>query len=289
MKWYQGKKVFITGGSKGIGRAAALQLARSGAAVVVAARGAEALDETVAAMKATGGAGPFGRVSVDVTDAAAVEAAAGEALDILGGIDVLICNAGYAWPGLVEDAPLESFEAMMRTNYLGHVHTVRAFLPRFLEQGHGHINLVSSVIGFLPVYGYAAYSASKFAIVGFAGALDLELKPRGIQVSLFYPPTTDTPGLARENEIKPPVAWAMEHDSAFAATYTAEQVADHLLRHIASGRYQATHGLPNHLIYHVNRLMPGVARWMSHDEVAKAMKKVAAGKVHAPSQGGGAK
>jgi 3-dehydrosphinganine reductase len=276
VSFHRGKKVLIVGGSQGIGRALALLLAREGAAVWVAARGQQALDETVAALRATGAAGPFGSVSVDVTDRAAVADAAASALDGLGGLDVLVCNSGYAKAELFTKADPDDFDKMMAVNFHGHVNVVRAFTPHFVAQGRGDICLVSSMMGFLPLFGYSAYSASKFAIVGFGESLRQELALHGVRVTVYYPPTTETPGLARENESKPPAVWRLESDNSFSRTYTAEQVAASMAACIAKGVVHGMIGADSKLIYTLNRLLPGLARSMTDGEVRAAVRKTSA-------------
>ncbi len=277
MGWYTGKKVFVVGGSKGIGRSIALQLAKDGAHVMIAARGQEALDETVAALKAAGSdSQTLASVSVDVTDIQAVHASAEKVLETLGGLDVLICNSGYSRPGYTHDVPEDVFRAMIDVNYLGHVYMTRAFLPHFMKQGNGDICLVSSMMGFLPLYGYSAYSASKFAIVGFAEALRQEMVPHGVRVGVFYPPTTETPGLEIENQTKPRDVWLLESDSAFSSTYSADAVAQAVLRFIPKGRFDSVVGAMNWFIYLFSRHFPGISRILTDQEVAGARKKVAA-------------
>jgi NAD(P)-dependent dehydrogenase (short-subunit alcohol dehydrogenase family) len=276
VSFHRGKKVLIVGGSQGIGRALALLLAREGAAVWVAARGQQALDETVAALRATGAAGPFGSVSVDVTDRAAVAEAAARVLDGLGGLDVLVCNSGYAKAELFTKAEPDDFDQMMAVNFHGHVNVVRAFTPHFVAQGRGDICLVSSMMGFLPLFGYSAYSASKFAIVGFGESLRQELALHGVRVTVYYPPTTETPGLARENESKPPAVWRLESDNSFSRTYTAEQVAASMAGCIRKGVVHGMIGADSKLIYTLNRLLPGLARSMTDGEVRAAVRKTSA-------------
>lgn len=277
MGFFAGKRVFIAGGSKGIGRALALHLAQQGAAVVVGARGQAALDDTLAALQATGSAGPFGSVSFDVTDREAVVAAAASVLDQLGGLDVLVCNSGFALPGLFKDADPDDFTKMMDVNFHGHVHVVRAFTPHFLEQGRGDICLVSSMMGFLPLFGYTAYSASKFAIAGFGEALRQELKQVGVRVTTYFPPTTETPGLDKENETKPPEVWALEAESGWNKTYTAEQVAADMAKRIEKGTVHGMIGSDSAFLYTANRLFPGITRYLADQEVSSAIKKAASG------------
>lgn len=238
MGYTTGKKVLITGGSTGIGKAMALAMAREGAHVVLLARGAAALEAAVAELRAAGSSGAtFGAVRADVSDPVAVEAAVAEAIGLLGGLDVLICNSGFAAASDVHSTSLETFHQLMAVNFFGHVHAVKAASGHFIRQGRGDIVLVSSMLAVLSVWGYGAYSASKFAITGFAQALRQEMLLHGVRVKLFLPPTTDTPGLAKENETKPPLVYEMEMGSALNATHSAEKVATAFLRWLPSKRF----------------------------------------------------
>jgi 3-dehydrosphinganine reductase len=278
MSFYQGKKVLIVGGSAGIGRASAVEMVRQGAHVYVAARGQGRLDETVELLKGARSSDQqkVGSVSMDVTDIAVVRAAASKVLDGLGGLDILICNSGYATTGCVHSVADEEFDAMMSVNYMGHVNVVRAFAQHFIDQKSGDICLVSSMLGFMGLYGYSAYAASKFAIVGFAEALRQEMMIHDVRVTVLYPPTTDTPGLEKENESKPPVVWALEADSGWNKTYTAEEVALVLLKSVRKGRFENMVGWDSKLIYNLNRHLPGLTRYLADDELKKAFKKVQA-------------
>lgn len=231
------QNVFITGGTAGIGRALALALAARGDSVVVCARGREALDETLAALRAAGPQGRHGAVAADVADPLAMQRAAQEALATLGHLDLLVCNSGYARAGEVDRMEPAEWTRLMDVNLFGHVHTVRAFHGHLVGRGQGRVVLVSSMLSVLSVYGYAAYSASKFAITGFAQALRQELGLHGVTVKLFLPPTTDTPGLKRENEDKPPLCLEMEMGSALNATHPPEKVVAAFLRWLPSGRF----------------------------------------------------
>jgi 3-dehydrosphinganine reductase len=278
--WFQGKKVLLVGGSEGIGRETALALARQGAHVLVSARRQALLDETVAAMKAAAPSSVpnsgqvLDAISIDACDRAAVRAAVPQVLSALGGLDVLVTNVGAARPGYVHELDDDAFDAMISVNYQAHANVVRAFLPTFLEQRHGDICFVSSALGFMSMPGYSAYSASKFAIAGFAESLRIELAPSGIRVMLFYPGTTDTPGLKSENASKPKAVWAMESDSAFSKTHKPADVAQSLLRAIERGRFENFPGLDVWLIWWMYKRMPGLSRWMAHQEWTKALAKV---------------
>ena len=147
---------------------------------------------------------------------------------------------------------------MLEVNYLGMVRVARAVLPGMRRAGAGHIVNVSSMLGFMGCYGYSAYAASKYAIAGFTECLRQELLPEGIRVSICYPPTTDTPGLAKENEVKPPETAAIEGSSR---TFTADEVAASLLAGVARGRFEILVGLDSALVWRLHRFAPWLLRW----------------------------
>ncbi len=272
MRDFAGKKVYITGGSSGIGRALALELARRGAHVWVGARRADVLEEVVAECRAAAPSEDqsFGHVAVDLTDRAAVLEAAPVVLEGLGGLDLLISNAGYAICGYIHELPDEAYDEMVAINYLAHVHTVRSLLPHFQRQRSGHIYLQSSVMGFVSFIGYSPYSAAKFALHGFAQCLRSELMPFGVEVSIYFATTTDTPGLARENETKPPETWALEETTKAAS---AEDAAHDMLRHIQSGRFEGMRFVDPWYMRMAQRYAPWFVRWFIDSDVRKAIAK----------------
>jgi NAD(P)-dependent dehydrogenase (short-subunit alcohol dehydrogenase family) len=271
MGFWTGKRVFLSGGSKGIGREAALRMAREGASVAIAARGQGALDETLEALNAVGGT--HLALSLDISDAEAVNAAVNQAAETFGGLDVLLCNAGYASTGSVLDVPPEQFQQLMNVNYFGQVNLVRAAGPHLIAS-KGHIQLVSSMLGFMSVWGYGAYSGSKFAIAGLAEALRQEMLLHGVTVTLFYPPTTDTPGLEKENEDKHPISWAIESQNFLMKTYSAEAVAAEILRSIERGRFENYIGWDSWLAFFGRRSLPWLFRTVMDSDLRKAVSEV---------------
>ncbi len=277
MGFFEGRRVFLVGGSEGIGRETALELCRRGAHVVVAARRQGPLDETLAAMRPLAGDRRVGTFALDATDRDAVRASVPQVEALLGGgVDVLILNLGAARPGYVTELEDAAFDAMIAVNYTAHANVARAYLPGMIARKKGDVCFVSSALGFMSMPGYSAYSASKFAVAGFAEALHVELRPHGVRVGVFYPGTTDTPGLVNENASKPKAVWLMESDSAFSRTHAPPAVAKRLLAGVESGRFESFPGMDVWFIWWVYHWFPGLARWMAHDEWTKALKKAAA-------------
>lgn len=183
--------VVIVGASSGIGRATALAFAERGARVVCAARGVQALDTLVREI------GPDRALAVptDVADPAAVRALAAAAEQRFGRIDTWVNNAAVGVWGRVEEITDEEFDRVMRVNFLGQVHGVRAALPALRRAGGGVIIGVASVEGVRSVPLHAPYTASKFALRGFYDCLRMELAQQGdpIAVSTILPASVDTP------------------------------------------------------------------------------------------------
>ena len=271
MQFFNGKKVFITGGSSGIGKAAAKMLAGWGASVYIAARGQKRLDEALEEIKAaaSGSGQVFGAVAVDISDRDAVNEAAKTVLAGLGGLDVLINNAGIAHPATVLQTPDAIFDSMMQVNYFGTVNVTRAFLPHFYEQGTGHICMVASMLGFMGIYGYTAYAASKYAVTGFSDCLRQELIDHNIGLTVVFPPDTDTPQFHEENKIKPPETKAIAGE---VKAMTAEAVALSSLTGIAKHRYHVVPGFDGAFAYFMYRHFPGVVRWVIDGALKKYRK-----------------
>lgn len=260
MEHFRGKRVLVTGGSSGIGKAAAKQLASYGAHVWIVARNVERLETALDEIRAAA-AGPdqvFGMSATDVSDRAAVKVMAEEALAGLDGLDVLINNAGIAHPSAILDTPDDVFESMMTVNYFGMVHVTRAFLPHFYAKRSGHICNVASLLGFMGIYGYTAYAASKYAITGFSDCLRQELIDYNVDITVVFPPDTDTPQLHEENKIKPPETKAIAGE---VKALTADAVAHSMLKGIAKRRYHVLPGFESGFTYWAYRHMPGFVRW----------------------------
>ncbi len=268
----RGKRVYITGGSSGIGRAMAAEALRRGAAGVwISARGAERLEVARAELKALAQPDQIvGATAVDVSDQAAVNAAATEILAGLGGLDMLINNAGVAHVCKLEDATPDEYRRMMDINYFGTVWTTLAFLPHFRQQRAGAIAAVSSTLGQMGLYGYSAYCASKFAVSGFFDCVRQDLLPYGVSVTVLYPADVDTPQLAEENRTKPAETKALAGTASLARP---EDVAAVSLTAIESGSYRVAPGAANAAILLANRLLPGVTRWWIDGELRRFWKR----------------
>jgi short-subunit dehydrogenase len=177
-----GTRALVTGASRGIGRAVARELARRGAVVGLAARSTEALEALAAELP-----GAHHALTCDVALPASIEAAIEAFAAAEGGVDLVVANAGVAHYEPVATQGLDRIEHMTQVNWLGTVHTVRAALPHLLEQGRGHIVVMSSGAGLRGFPGAAVYSATKAAQRTFAAAMRHELAGSGVSVTTVYP------------------------------------------------------------------------------------------------------
>lgn len=267
---YQDRIALITGGSSGIGLALAHLLAEAGAHVWLLARRKAALEAALAALPRASGQ-RCGIVAADVSDWRQVQAAVERIGSEVGVPDLVVNSAGVTHPGYVQEIPLEIFRQMIEVNYLGTVHLVKAVLPGMMARGSGHIVNISSAAGFLGVFGYTAYGASKFAVRGFSDVLRAELRPLGIRVSIVFPPDTDTPQLAYENQFKPPETKAL---AGSAGVLSPRQVAEEILRNVARGRYVILPGLEMKLIYRLSGLLGNAVYPLMDWMIQNARRKI---------------
>jgi 3-oxoacyl-[acyl-carrier protein] reductase len=179
-----GKIAIVTGASRGIGRAIALQLASTGAAVVCVARGDNAA-ATVDAVRAAGGVAEAH--GVDVTDGTAVEALVKDIAERHGRIDVLVSNAGIARDQLMLRMKRADWDEVIATNLTASFSWCQAVLKPMIRQRSGRIVAISSVVGQMGNAGQANYAASKAGLIGFCKSLAREVASRGITVNVVAP------------------------------------------------------------------------------------------------------
>ncbi len=185
-----GRVAVVTGASSGIGLAIARHLAREGVAVVLGARRAARLDDAVREIRADGGRAEA--IVMDVASEPDVERLVQRAVDAFGRLDIIVCNAGFGFYGTVEDTPGPTMARMMDVNFMGTFYATRAALPIFRAQAHGHVVIISSVVGRRGIAQMSGYSATKAAQVGFAESLRAEFSGTAIDVSVVLPVSTET-------------------------------------------------------------------------------------------------
>ena len=192
MRRFTDKRVLITGAGRGIGRATAERFASEGARLLLADRRADLLAETVAVIQAQHDAQLFTYV-LDVARKAEVNGMVAFALDNLGGIDVLINNAGVSYRAPFLETTEEMWEETLAVNLKGHFLVAQAVAREMVEAGSGTIVNMSSTNGLVGEDGFSAYNASKGGVLLMTKTMALELGPYGIRVNCLAPGYIDTP------------------------------------------------------------------------------------------------
>ena len=273
MKDFKGKRAYITGGSSGIGLAIARLLASRGASVAIFARRQDVLEDALKQTEACrlDASQVFLARQLDVADREACERVLAGSVAELGVPDILVNSAGIGHPAVFEDIDYETFDRLIRINVHGTWNTVSLLVPH-MKAGGGYIVNVSSVAGYIGVYGMAAYSSSKFGVNGLSEVLRSELKRFNISVSVLCPPDVDTPLLERSNRIKPEETKAI---SATASLMSADQVAAALLKGMAREEFMIIPNFGGRFTYVMKRLFPGLVSYIVDSKVAAVRKKQA--------------
>ncbi|HET7676217.1 MAG TPA: SDR family oxidoreductase [Candidatus Limnocylindrales bacterium] len=221
MESLQDRVVVITGASAGIGRATAHELLGAGARVVLGARRRERLEAIESQFP-----GRVAGVEMDVRKPADCQRLVDAALQRFGRLDSLVANAGIGLYGGILDHTDEALKTMLDTNIAGTVWPIRAAVPEMIKNGHGDVVIVASVAGFRGGADEAVYAATKFAQVGLAGALDRELREKGIRVTTIGPAGTATEfaiGAGRTEDMPELRTYLRPEDVAFAIRTVLEQ------------------------------------------------------------------
>lgn len=225
-----GKKALITGASGGIGGAIAKALKRAGADVAISGTRKEALDALAAEL---GGASVL---PCNLSDAAAVEALPGQAEAALGGLDILVCNAGVTKDGLAMRMKDEDWQAVIDINLTATFRLNRAVLRPFMKQRAGRIINISSVVAVMGNPGQANYCASKAGMIGMSKSLAAEVASRGITVNCVAPGFIRTPMTEKLNEEQaaritqniPAARFGLPEDIAGGVVFLASDAASYI-------------------------------------------------------------
>jgi short-subunit dehydrogenase len=251
LKSYKGLNVLVSGASSGIGRVLARRLAAEGAQVALVARRSAELEKLATQIRERGGKALA--LPCDVADADQVARCSAQALEHFGGIDLLVNNAGYGHHRRFLDWDLADMERVMRVNYLGALYFTKALLPQMVERGRGWLVFIASVAGKIASPEETAYVASKFAMVGLAEALSLEVEDAGVHVLTVCPGVIRTPFFDEEAlERMPPVSRR--------TMVEPEALIDAILKALARGKREITYPRGIAPAYVVRALAPEIMR-----------------------------
>jgi 3-dehydrosphinganine reductase len=270
MKDYSTKTAYITGGSSGIGLSLARELVKRGAKVVLIARNRDRLEHACNELESltTAGHRNVSIVSLDVSNIDQAREMLPKTVELSGAPDILVNSAGIAYSNYFEKIPYEKFIDMVNINLIGTWNSITVLEP-FMRNKGGSIVNVSSIAGFIGTFGYTAYSASKFGVIGLSEALRGELKRYGIRVSVLCPPDTDTPQLVEENKTKPAETEAL---SGKSKPMSSEAVAKACIRGLEKGKFMNIPGSSGKMIYLAKRLFPSPVNWMMDVLIQRAQR-----------------
>lgn len=272
MGYYTNKLALITGGSSGIGLALAKGIIERGGSVAILARHEEMLDnaEKEIQVLAANADQKIYKLKADITHAEELDVILTKFKSEVGLPDIVINSAGVAHPGKFSSMKPEIFHWMMDVNYFGTVNVLKNFVAEMQQRHSGTICNISSIAGFIGVYGYSAYGASKFAVSGLTDVLRSELKPYGVQVSIVFPPDTQTPQLEYESQFKP---FITKEVAGSANLMSPEAVAKETLDKLAQGKYVILPGSEGKLLYTaknlIGRTLYPVMDWMVRSAIGK--------------------
>ncbi len=266
---YDGVTAVVTGASSGIGRLLALRFAAAGARVALVARRVERLETLADEIKRQGRDALV--LPCDVADREQVFAAAQRVLDAFGHVDLLANNAGYGHHRRFLNWDVDDIEHMMRVNYFGTVYWTKALLPQMADRRRGWLVFIASVAGKLGVPEESAYAASKFAMVGLAEALSIEVEDAGVHVLTVCPGTIRTDFFDQEAlERMPPVSRRM--------MVSPEHLVDAIIKALAAGKHEIT--FPRSIA--IGYLVRAIAPWFMRRNVRRTTIDALPGKPTSP-------
>lgn len=269
-----GKVALVTGAASGIGKETALAFARRGADLVICD-----LDETGLGAVAAQIGGLGRRVlqhRVDVADREQMAAFAAAVQGEFGAVDILMNNAGVGLGGGFLHTGLDDWDWVIGINLKGVIHGCHFFLPPMVERRSGHVINVASAAGLVATEALAAYSTTKFAVVGLSEALREELCPHGIGVTAICPGIINTP-ITRSSRILGPLATPEAREQMIAAyekrNYGPERVARNILRAVDRNRAVAPISPEAWAMYYLKRFVPGFTGYLTRTLAARERRR----------------
>ena len=248
------RRIFVTGGASGLGRAVAERFARDRARVCIAdlndSRGAD----TVASLRRYGAADAI-YARCDVTDETAIEAVAVRLDEAWGGVDVVVNNAGVAQAGAIDEVSIDDWRWILDINLLGVVRGCRVFTPRFRRQKSGHFVNVSSMAGLLDVPLMSSYNATKAAVVSLSETLENELRADGVSVTVVCPSFFQT-NLGESMRAPDPGLHVKMQKLLARSVLTADDVAEDVFLAVAAKTFYVLPHREGRAAWALKRLLP---------------------------------
>ena len=262
--YFKNKVIVVTGASSGIGRALAIEGAKLGAKIVVAARNEQAMEEVVQTIKSFDGEAFW--FKTDVSNKDDCKKLAQATLDKYGKIDILINNAGISMRARFDEMKIEVFEKVMNVNFMGTVYCTHAMIKEILKQ-KGWVVGISSGAGIAPLAGRTAYSASKYAMYGFLRTLMAENIGRGLKTLVVHPGFTATNVRYRALTADGTPQGATPRDET--KMQTPEYVARKTYKAIYKGKTQIFLSWEVKLAYFLQKVAPDLTVRISYNAMRK--------------------
>lgn len=288
MDFFHGQVVLITGGASGIGRAVGEQLARRGAIVTLADLDAPLAEESAERIRADGGRAEG--AALDVTDAQAVKALVERTAERHGRLDLIFNNAGIAVSSEIHEHSLEDWYRTLDVNLRGVVNGVHAAYPLMLRQGHGQIVNTASLAGLIPAVNEAAYTASKFGVVGLTLTLRAEGADLGVKANVVCPGFVDTPILFENSQFKHAEELGVRSRDQVkellpVKTMPVEAAAREIVRGVERNKAIIAPTLHAKVFWTLMRLSPDLVVWLMRRGARESRKRLAAASGGAAGEG----
>lgn len=250
---FDGKVVWITGASSGIGEAVAYAYSKAGAKLVISARREEELNRV---KNACAQPDKVMVLTMDLADHDSMAGKTAEVLKAMGQVDIMFHNAGISQRSLIMDTDFSVDRKMIEVNYLGTVALTKALLPSMLEKGHGHFAVVTSLTGYIGSPLRSGYAAAKHALHGYFDSLRAELEDKGIKVTLICPGYVATN--VSVNALTGNGSKQNSMDEATANGLDSATAAKRMLKAIKKEQHEAYIGNKEIMAIYLKRFLPKV-------------------------------
>jgi 3-dehydrosphinganine reductase len=269
---FKGKWAIITGGSKGIGKATAKIFVQLGGNVCIVARNLETLNDVAGEIKSlkVDENQMVEVISCDMSNMEQVERSFKDHIKEFGVPDYSFNIVGISYPNYTDKLTIEDYKFHMDTNFFGQLNAILTILPYYMERKEGYFINMSSIAGYIGLMGYAAYTPTKFAIVGLSEVLRNEYKQYNIKVSIVYPPDTNTFGLHEEAKTRPEELNVIAEK---AGLMQPDEVAEIIIKGVLKEKLYI-HAGSSKVYWRLMRLFPKLVHKVTDSDLKKARMKL---------------